>query len=198
MRTSEAAGDGAGLRVLGDTEVGPRRFVCLGVEDGRFHPHVTGATGSGKSTLLANLALADMAAGRGVVVIDPKGDLVIGLLARIPGRALERLVLLDPEETEAPPALNVLGGEPAEVAVDHVVSVFARIFAAYWEPRTDEVVRSACATLRRLPGATLADVSVLLTDQRFRAPLVAGLSEGSGLKGFWDGYDARSPAGQPR
>ena len=196
MRTSEAAGDGAGLRVLGDTEVGPRRAVALGVEDGRFHTHIIGATGSGKSTLLANLALADMAAGRGVVVIDPKGDLVVDLLARIPGRALKRLVLIDPEETEAPPALNVLSGEPAEVAVDHVVSVFARIFAAYWGPRTDDVLRSACATLRRLPGATLADVPVLLTDRRFRAPLVAGLSERSGLKGFWDGYDALSPAGQ--
>ena len=77
MCTSEAVGDGAGLRVLGDTEVGPRRAVVLGVEDGRFHTHLIGATGSGKSTLLANLALADMAAGRGVVVIDPKGDLVV-------------------------------------------------------------------------------------------------------------------------
>jgi DNA helicase HerA-like ATPase len=73
MRTSDA-GDGPGLRVLGDTEAGPRRAVCLGVEDGRFHTYVIGATGSGKSTLLANLALVDMAAGRGVVVIDPKGD----------------------------------------------------------------------------------------------------------------------------
>jgi DNA helicase HerA-like ATPase len=103
----------------------------LGVEDGRYHAHVVGATGSGKSTLLANLALADMAAGRGVVVIDPKGDLVDDLLARLPEQALGRLVLIDPKETEAPPALNVLGGEPAEVAVDHVVSVFARIFAAW-------------------------------------------------------------------
>ena len=154
MRTSEAAGDGDGLRVLGDTEIGPRRAAALGVEDGRFHTHVIGATGSGKSTLLANLALADMAAGRGVVVIDPKGDLVVDLLARIPKRALERLVLIDPEETEAPPSLNVLSGEPAEVAVDHVVSVFSRIFAAYWGPRTDDVLRSACATLRRLPGPT--------------------------------------------
>ena len=65
MRTSDAAGDGAALRVLGVTEIGPRRAVALGVEGGRFHTHVIGATGSGKSTLLANLALADMAAGRG-------------------------------------------------------------------------------------------------------------------------------------
>ncbi|MDA8317280.1 MAG: type IV secretion system DNA-binding domain-containing protein [Actinomycetota bacterium] len=185
-----------GIRVLGDTEVGPRRAVALAVEDGRFHTHVVGATGSGKSTLLANMALADIRAGRGVVLIDPKGDLVDDLLARLPEQALRRLVLIDPKETEAPPALNVLEGEPAEVAVDHVVSVFARIFSAWWGPRTEDVLRSACATLRRLPGATLADVPLLLTDRRFRAPLVSGLSERSGLKGFWDAYDALSPAGQ--
>ncbi len=185
-----------GIRVLGDTEVGPRRTVALRVKDGRFHTHVVGATGSGKSTLLANLVLADMEGGRGVVLVDPKGDLADDVLARLPQRALERLVLIDPRETEAPPALNVLEGEPEEVAVDHVVSVFARIFSAWWGPRTDDVLRSACATLRRLPGATLADVPLLLTDRRFRAPLVAGLSERSGLKGFWDAYDALTPAGQ--
>lgn len=125
-----AGSDGQRLRVIGDTEVGPRRAVALGVVDGRFHAHIVGATGSGKSTLLANLVLADVAAGRGVVVIDPKGDLVEDILARLPERALGRLVLIDPKETDAPPALNVLEGEPAEVAVDHVVSVFARIFSA--------------------------------------------------------------------
>ena len=186
----------AGLRVIGETEIGPRRAVALGVEDGRFHSHVVGATGSGKSTLLANLALADARAGRGVVMVDPKGDTVTDVLARLPRHALERLVLIDPMETEAPASLNVLDAEPAEVAVDHVVSVFARIFSPWWGPRTEDVLRSACATLRRLPGATLADVPVLLTDRAWRAPLVSSLSERSGLKGFWDAYDALSPAGQ--
>lgn len=181
MQDSEGFGPLRGVRVIGDSEVGPRRALALGAEDGRHHTHVVGATGSGKSTLLANLALADMAAGRGVVLIDPKGDLADDLLARLPKRALDHLVLIDPKESEAPPALNVLAGEPAEVAVDHVVSVFARIFSAWWGPRTDDVLRSACATLRRLPGATLADAPLLLTDRRFRAPLVATVSERSGL-----------------
>jgi energy-coupling factor transporter ATP-binding protein EcfA2 len=196
MKGSEDSVSLRGLRVIGDSEIGPRKAVALGVEEGRFHTHVVGATGSGKSTLLANMALADMRAGRGVVLIDPKGDLVDDLLARLPEQALRRLVLIDPKETEAPPALNVLEGEPPEVAVDHVVSVFARIFSAWWGPRTDDVLRSACATLRRLPGATLADVPLLLTDRRFRAPLASGLSERSGLRGFWDAYDALTPAGQ--
>jgi hypothetical protein len=77
MRTSEIAGGGAGLRVLGVSEIGPRGAVCLGAEDGRFHNHVICATGSGKSTLLAKLTLAHMAAGRGVAV-----DHVVSVFAR--------------------------------------------------------------------------------------------------------------------
>ncbi len=50
--------------------------------DARYHVHVVGATGSGKSTLLTNLALSDVDAGRGVVVIDPKD--VDGPLGTLP------------------------------------------------------------------------------------------------------------------
>lgn len=191
----------AAARVLGVVETGPCRPVYLGVVDGRQHAHVLGATGSGKSTLLANLVLADAAAGRGVVVVDPKGDLVDDILARLPEPALGRLVLIDPAETTAPAALNVLDGAEAEVAVDQVCGVFARIFSAWWGPRTDDVLRSALSTLVRLPGATLADVPRLLTDAGWRAPLVATVSgpsrrDAAGLSGFWDHFNSLSAGGQ--
>ena len=69
-------------KVLGDAEGGSRRAVALAVGDARHHLHVMGATGSGKSTLLLQLALGDIAAGRGIVVIDPKGDLITDVLGR--------------------------------------------------------------------------------------------------------------------
>ena len=71
-------------KLLGDAQAGGRRPVTLSVPDARFHLHVMGATGSGKSTLLTNLVLSDVAAGRGVVVIDPKGDLITDLCDRLP------------------------------------------------------------------------------------------------------------------
>ena len=72
------------VKVLGDADAGPARPVALQVPDGRHHLHVIGATGSGKSTLLAQLALQDIDAGRGTVVIDPNGDLVENILDRLP------------------------------------------------------------------------------------------------------------------
>src|SRR5581483_7267518 len=83
--------------------------VVLAVEDARYHLHLLGPTGVGKSTLIARLVLDDLAAGRGAVVVDPKGDLVEEILARIPADAEERVDLFDPVDS-SPPGLNVLEG----------------------------------------------------------------------------------------
>ena len=78
------ANHGPVAKLLGVADTGPGRSVALSVPDARHHVHVLGATGAGKSTLLATMILADACAGRGVVVVDPKGDLVTDLLARLP------------------------------------------------------------------------------------------------------------------
>ncbi len=182
-------------KVLGDAEGGERRPVAIEVADARHHLHLLGATGVGKSTLLTNLVLGDVTAGRGAVVIDPKGDLVADILDRLPERAIGRTVVLDPDDDAAPPALNVLDGSDRHLAVDHLVGIFRRLFEAYWGPRTDDVLRVAALTLVARDGSTLADVPRLLTEPAFRTACTRGLSDRL-LVGFWDWYDALSPAGQ--
>lgn len=176
---------------LGESDALPGRRIALAVTDARHHLHVLGATGTGKSTLLTNLILADIAAGRGVAVLDPKGDLITDVLARLPASAGDRLVLLDPAEGIATPAWNVLdpAGRPDHLVVDQLVGVFARLYSAYWGPRTDDVLRAACLTALRRPGATLADIPLLLASRRTRAPLTKGLNDPAGLGGFWAWYD---------
>ena len=63
---------------------GAERPLALSLPDSLRHLHVIGPTGVGKSTLLLGLITQDMQAGRGVVVVDPKGDLVADVLDRIP------------------------------------------------------------------------------------------------------------------
>jgi hypothetical protein len=187
-------------KVLGDAQAGGRRPVALAVPDARYHLHVMGATGSGKSTLLTNLVLGDVAAGRGVVVIDPKGDLITDLCDRLPETAAARTVLIDPEDPDAAPVLNVLSGPDPDLTVDNLVGIFRSIFAAFWGPRTDDVLRSACLTLLRYGATTgtstsLADVPRLLADDEFRAPRIAAVADDTvGLGGFWDSYEAMSEA----
>jgi ABC-type ATPase involved in cell division len=57
---------------------GRRSLIGITQADRLGHMWVLGKTGAGKSTLLTNLIYEDMQAGRGLMVIDPHGDLVVG------------------------------------------------------------------------------------------------------------------------
>ena len=48
----------------------------------RRHLYVVGQTSTGKSTLLLNLIAQDLAAGQGLAVLDPHGDLAEPAVAR--------------------------------------------------------------------------------------------------------------------
>ncbi|GIJ49393.1 hypothetical protein Val02_62790 [Virgisporangium aliadipatigenens] len=180
---------GRGHKVLGDAEIGGHA-VALAVPDARYHTHMVGQTGSGKTTLLANLIIADIKAGRGTVVLDPHGDLVLDVLDRLPAEVADRIVLFDPDQP-VPPTLNPLQGKDADLVVDNIVSIFGAIFAKAWGPRMDDVMRVSCLTLLRHPNATLQGIPALLTDRAFRARLVADLDDPD-LNAFWVWYDSMS------
>ena len=179
---------------LGITSSG--RQAGIGVVDARQHMHVLGPTGVGKSTLIARLALADFHQRRGAVVIDPKGDLVDDVLARIPPGEESRVDLLNPSD-EAPLTLNMLDNPDRDLGVDQLVSIFRRVFERDWGTRTDDIFRSALLTLTAtVPNATLADVPRLLSDAEWRAPLVAQIDDPVGLGPFWDWYQELPDSGR--
>ncbi|NIH83748.1 type IV secretory system conjugative DNA transfer family protein [Amycolatopsis granulosa] len=180
---------GPDAKPIGVTDAGHERPVALRVPDARHHLHVLGATGTGKSTLLATMVLADAEAGRGTVLIDPKGDLVTDVLSRLPRSAADRVVLFDADSKARPPCLNPLDGGETDLMVDNLVSVFRRVYSAFWGPRTDDVMRAACLTLRTQEGvATLADLPKLLADEAFRSRVTAGITDPV-LRGFWSWYE---------
>ncbi|WP_051050968.1 type IV secretory system conjugative DNA transfer family protein [Nocardiopsis salina] len=185
---------GEHTRVVGDTDAGTPRPLALGVAEGRQHTHVLGKTGSGKSTLLANLALQDAEAGRAGLVIDPRGDLVTDILARLPQDAVDRVVLFDPDDSGLPPRLNLLQGGDPDFTSDTVVGIFRRIYSDYWGPRTDDILRAATLTLTRAkdPALTLGDIPRLLADDHLRQNVLSKVAAHSGadeaLSDFWGWY----------
>ncbi|UGQ10540.1 type IV secretion system DNA-binding domain-containing protein [Yinghuangia sp. ASG 101] len=189
---------GADIRPVGTTDSGHPRPIGLRVADARHHVHIIGATGSGKSELMARMILHDAEAGRGVVVVDPKGDLVTDVMMRLPERLGRRVVLFDADSRATPPILNPLEGDDAARAVDNLVGIFSRIYAASWGPRTDDILRAGLLTLRAMSGppllsgpATLADLPKLLAVPSFRAQALDQIHDDV-LAGFWTWYDALS------
>jgi hypothetical protein len=183
---------GRNTRLLGVAQVGGHR-VALPVDDGRQHLHIAGKTGAGKSTLLANMVLADVKARRGAVVIDPRGDLILDILDRLPASAADRVVIIDPDQP-GHVAWNPLEGDDEHLAVENVVSVFSKIFAKFWGPRIDDTLRVSLLTLRGHANATLSEVPPLLNSDAFRARFTADLDDPAGLHGYWAWYDGMNPA----
>lgn len=164
------------------------------------HVHVLGPTGRGKSTWLLNLALAWIEAGYGLVLLDPKRDLVQRLLQRIPASRIDDVELLDLGDTGHPPALNLLAcrQEEADLHVEALTGIFRRLFTRFWGPRSEDILRAALGTLLTGarsgdPAPTLADVLALLTDPaergRYSVPDPVALAQ------FWRQWNAFS-AGQ--
>jgi hypothetical protein len=176
------------VKVLGRAQVGGHS-VGLHVVDARQHVHLIGKTGVGKSTLLLHMILADVHAGRGAVVIDPRGDLILDILDRLPATYANRLVLIDPDQPN-PACFNPLDDNTdPHLAVDNLVGVFAKIFQRHWGPRIDDTLRVACLTLMRHAKPTLSLIPPLLNDRTFRARFTHGLSDPEGLGGYWNWYD---------
>lgn len=184
---------GRGLKVLGRAQVGGHS-VALPVADARQHLHVLGATGVGKSTFLANLILDDIAAYRGVVVIDPKGDLVTDLLDRIPATLADRVALIDPDQPAGARFNPLSGDDDHDLVVDNIVSIFSRIFQRHWGPRIDDTLRVALLTIMRHANPMLTLVPPLLNDKHFRARFTQDLDDPEGLLGFWTWYESMPAA----
>jgi hypothetical protein len=135
------------------------------------HAHVLGPTGRGKSTLLLNMTVEAIRAGMGGMVLDPTGELTALILARVPREREGQVDLLDLGDMGYPPALNLLACSPGDgdAQAQAICGIFARLFARFWGPRTEDILRSALTTLLcgrdpHSPAPTLADVLTLLSD----------------------------------
>ena len=187
-------GSGSSQRVVGASGVpGETGLVRLPIADAVYHTHLLGPTGVGKSTVLLSLALADAAEGRGLLLLDPKGDLAADFLARLPEERVGDVVVLDPTNP-CPVGFNPLAGPPelAVVTAEAVLGVLAELFRDSWGIRTADVLSAALLTLARIPQATLVWLVPLLTNPAFRHRVLAlAPPDPLGTDVFWQGYEAK-------
>jgi hypothetical protein len=195
-----AATDGppSGLRVLGRSlhPADAGQVVTMPAKSSLHHLHVVGPTGAGKSTALAQLVLADAKAGHGVLVVEPKGDLIEDVIARLPPERRDDIVLIEPGGDGPVVGFNPLAGprKEAERRADELLDLFKALFGTAIGPRSADVLLHALITSARLPDGTLPDVPTLLTNPAFRRKALSKVNDPLVLAPFWAWYDTLSEA----
>jgi predicted DNA-binding transcriptional regulator AlpA len=158
--------------VLGENHhAGKSLTVTISTEQRVRHMHLIGASGSGKSTLLLNMIVQDIENGEGLAVLDPHGDLIDQVIARIPEERIKDVVLLDPSDEAYPVGFNILSAhsdlERTLLASD-LVSVFRRLSTSFGDQMATVLGNAILAFLESSEGGTLADLRRFLVEPGFR------------------------------
>lgn len=159
--------------------------------------YVIGKTGTGKSTLLETLIRQDLAGGAGLALLDPHGDLVERVLAALPENRRGDLIHFNVPDSALPLGFNPLERVPAAqraLAASYLLEVFKKLWAQFWGPRSEHILRNALFALLEQPQATLADVLRLFDDASYRKA-VADRVANAQVRRFWlreyESYPAR-------
>ncbi len=116
------------------------------------HMHVVGGSGHGKTQLLQRLILDDLSREQppALVIIDSQGEMLRTIQALdlfAPGKPLsERLVIIDPEDVEFPPALNMFDLKAARLG-------------SYSQAIKEQIEASTIETFNYVFGALAAELT---------------------------------------
>ncbi len=151
------------------------------------HMYIIGKTGTGKSTLIENMVISDIKAGNGLALIDPHGDLAENILGYIPKERIEDVIYFNPADIEYPIAFNPLETihpDYHHLVASGLISVFKKIWADFWGPRLEHILRNSILTLLAYQGSTLLDIPRLLTNKTFRSRVLTKIADQQ-LRDFW-------------
>jgi Type IV secretion-system coupling protein DNA-binding domain len=138
------------------------------------HTHVVGGSGHGKTQLLQSLILRDiekLVEGKGsIVVIDSQGDMIKTILGLSELSTLsERIVLIDPNDIEYPPCLNLFdfgldrlsrySAVEREKLINGAIALYEYMFGALLgadlTQRQGVIFRYLARLMMVVPGATI-------------------------------------------
>jgi hypothetical protein len=196
---------GQGTRLGISTHAGQTMPVYLPAECLRHNLLAVASTGKGKSTLFGHLARAALQdSTRGLVVVEPHGDLIAYLCGCVPAQRREEVALIDLADLAFPVGINPLDmslGRDRDKAVDNLIQIAGALWAESYGPRTENVLEYAAKTLAEANTAlvkadptcgparqyTLLDIVPLLRRTSFRHAVLEQVADQVLLE-WWQTY----------
>lgn len=169
---------------------GAERLFGVKRKDRRQHMYIIGKSGTGKSTLIGNMLVQDVANGEGVAVVDPHGELVEGIMRKIPQSRAADVVYFNPADLEYSIGFNVLEltdpDDPKEknLVASGLMSIFAKIWEGAWSSRMEHILLNTILALLDNPGSTLLGIPRMYADAAYRQAILNNVTDPSVLS-FW-------------
>ncbi|MDK2981131.1 MAG: hypothetical protein PWQ55_1478 [Chloroflexota bacterium] len=157
--------------------------IALSDQQRATHTYVIGQSGTGKSRALESWILQDIAAGHGVGVIDPHGELYQHLVARLAAhpKVWPRVILFDPLDADWTVGFNPLervGGTASERLASTMTDVTLKVWRidSASAPRMVWLLSNTFLALVEL-NLTLLDLPRFLLDADYREGLIARITQ---------------------
>jgi hypothetical protein len=131
--------------------------------------------------------MQDIAHGRGMMLIDPHGDLAERVVQAVPTHRREDVIYFNVPDPIQPFGYNPLKHvreDKIALAASVLLEAFKKMWPDAWGVRMEHVLRNALFTLLEQPEATLADVLRLLDDKAYRSAAVARIRNEQ-VRQFW-------------
>ena len=162
-------------------------------EDRLRHMYIAGKSGGGKSEFMGNMVVQDILNGEGVCVLDPHGDLVETILARVPPERAEDVIMFSPADIERPLGLNLLEYDPKypeqkSFVINEMIGIFDKLYdlKSTGGPMFELYMRNAMLLVMSdtESGSTLMEIPKVLSDEKFRKMKIAKCSDPT-VVDFW-------------
>ena len=150
-------------------------------------------TGYGKTQLLQKLILSGLEENNGFMVIDSQGDLIrkirsLEIFNPETGSHKDKLIVIDPEDVEFPPCLNMfdlgfaddVSALQKERQINKTIDLYTYMFGALFGSELTEkqgvIFRYIARLIFEIPNANVQTLRVLITDGKKYQPYMNRLN----------------------
>jgi len=155
-----------------------KKIMELTREERNRGVYIFGKTGSGKTTLLKTLILDDIAAGRGLIFIDPHGIDCIDILNAIPSPRIQDVCYIDLSDRH-----YMVGLDPI-IEPHHLVTAFTGIWGEQVSDRMKWFLFNGLQLIKDNPRRSLLDLPRIYYDAPFRNTLLGNTANPETIQ-FW-------------